>query len=49
MGRGSEAQEQWGLAAEIIQSTAEGLYDRKLREDFLNAQPIREILSNTAN
>ena len=47
MGRPSEAKEQWGAAKDIIQNTAKGLSDRELREGFLNAEPIREILSNT--
>ena len=45
MGKGSEAQEQWGAASDIIQNTAKGLSDRELRDGFLNAEPIREILS----
>jgi len=45
VGRGSEAREQWGVAAEVIQKTAAGLSDRELREGFLGARPIREILS----
>ncbi len=44
--RESEAREQWGAAAEIIQKTAKGLSDRKLREGFLNAKPIQGILAN---
>jgi tetratricopeptide (TPR) repeat protein len=47
LGRESEASEQWGAAAEVIQKTANGLSDRGLREGFLSAQPIREILANT--
>jgi tetratricopeptide (TPR) repeat protein len=42
--RESEAREQWGAAAEVIRKTANGLSDRELREGFLNASPIREIL-----
>jgi Flp pilus assembly protein TadD len=49
MGRRSEAQEQWGAAAEVIQNTAKGLSDRSLRENFLNAEPVREILSKAAS
>ena len=45
LGRFSEAQEQWGAAAEIIRNTASGLSDLELREWFLNAEPVREILS----
>ena len=44
--RESEAREQWGAAAEVIQKTAKGLSDRKLREGFLNAKPIQGILAN---
>jgi tetratricopeptide (TPR) repeat protein len=44
--RGSEAREQWGAAAEVIQKTASGLSDRELREGLLNAKPILEILAN---
>jgi hypothetical protein len=47
--RGSEAREHWGAAAELIQKTANGLSDRNLREGFLNARPIREILANTGS
>ena len=43
--RESEAREQWGAAAEVIRKTAGGLSDRQLREGFLNAKPIREILA----
>ena len=49
MRKNSEAQEQWGAASDIIQNKAEGLSDHKLREGFLNAQPIREILSKPVN
>jgi tetratricopeptide (TPR) repeat protein len=41
----SETREQRGIAAEVIQKTANGLSDRELREGFLNAKPIREILA----
>jgi len=44
--RGSEAREQWGAAAEVIQRTAGGLSDRELREGFLSAKPIRDILAS---
>jgi tetratricopeptide (TPR) repeat protein len=47
--RGSEAREQWGAAAEVIHNTANGLPDRNLREGFLNAKPIREILANAGS
>ena len=45
MGRVSEAQEHWGASAETIYNTSKGLTDRELREGFLKAAPIREILS----
>jgi tetratricopeptide (TPR) repeat protein len=43
---GSEAREQRGAAAEVIQKTASGLSDGKLQEGFVNAKPIRDILAN---
>ncbi len=45
MGRSSEAREQWGAAADIIRKVGSGLTDRQLREGFLNARQIREILA----
>jgi len=48
-GRSSEAREQWGAAAEVIQRTASGLSDRNLREGFLNAKLIQEILANAGS
>jgi tetratricopeptide (TPR) repeat protein len=45
LGRQSEAKEPWGAAAEVIHITANGLSDRELREGFLNAKQIREILA----
>jgi tetratricopeptide (TPR) repeat protein len=47
--RGSEAREQRGAAAEVIQKTATGLSDRELRQGFLNARPIRDILAKTSS
>jgi len=47
LGRSSEAREQWGAAAEVIRRLANGLSDRELREGFLQAEPIQEILSKT--
>ena len=49
LGRGGEAREQWGTAAEVIQKTANGLSDRELREGFLNAKPIRDILAKAGS
>jgi class 3 adenylate cyclase/tetratricopeptide (TPR) repeat protein len=45
LGRLSEARDQWGASVELIQKTANGLSDRELREGFLNAKPIRDILA----
>jgi Flp pilus assembly protein TadD len=45
--RSSEARAQWGRAAKVIQNSAKALSDRGLREGFLKAQPIREILAQT--
>ncbi|MFC1833766.1 adenylate/guanylate cyclase domain-containing protein [Thermodesulfobacteriota bacterium] len=45
LGRSAEAREQWGAAAELIQKTSDGLSDTELREGFLNAKPIRQMLS----
>ena len=45
MGRGSEAREEWGKAAEIIRKVDSGLADRQLGRDFLNARQVREILA----
>ncbi len=47
--RGSEAREKWGAAAEIIKSLANGLSDRELREGFLNAKPIHDILEHAGS
>ena len=47
--RPGDAREHWGAAAEIIQNTANGLSDRELRAGFLQAKPIREILSKAGS
>jgi len=47
--RGSEAREQWGAAVELIHKTANGLSDRNLREGFLNAKPIQDILTKAGS
>jgi class 3 adenylate cyclase/tetratricopeptide (TPR) repeat protein len=49
LGRSSDAREHWRAAAEIIQNTAKGLSDRELRAGFLEAKPVREILSKAEN
>jgi tetratricopeptide (TPR) repeat protein len=46
--RGSEARDQWSVAAEVIRKTAGGLSDLQLRKGFLNAKPIRDILAKAA-
>ena len=45
LGRNSEAKEHWGAAAATIQRVANGLSDQELKNNFLNAQPVREILA----
>jgi hypothetical protein len=35
---------QWEAAAAVVRSTADGLKDRELRNTFLDAAPIREIM-----
>jgi class 3 adenylate cyclase/tetratricopeptide (TPR) repeat protein len=47
--RESEAREQRGAAADLIHKTANGLSDRNLREGFLNAKPIRNILAKASS
>jgi class 3 adenylate cyclase/tetratricopeptide (TPR) repeat protein len=44
LGRSSEAREQWGAAAAVIQNMANGLSDSELREGFLKAEPVRNIM-----
>jgi class 3 adenylate cyclase/tetratricopeptide (TPR) repeat protein len=46
-GRLAEATEHWGAATETIMSVANRLSDKKLREDFLEAGQVREILSRS--
>jgi tetratricopeptide (TPR) repeat protein len=45
MGRWREAKDHWGAGVERIHQVANGLSDRDLRESFLQAGPIRVILS----
>jgi tetratricopeptide (TPR) repeat protein len=45
IGRHSEEREQWGVAAQIIQNTANGLSDRDLRKEFFKAEPVLQILT----
>jgi tetratricopeptide (TPR) repeat protein len=47
--RMGDAREHWRAAAKIIQNTANGLSDSELRAGFLEAKPIREILSKAEN
>jgi tetratricopeptide (TPR) repeat protein len=49
MERGSEARQQWAAAAEVIRKTAGGLSDRELREGFLKAKQIRDILAKASS
>jgi hypothetical protein len=39
--------EQWQRAAVIVQSTADGLQEDGLRNTFLNAAPVKEILQHS--
>ncbi|UCH23350.1 MAG: AAA family ATPase [Deltaproteobacteria bacterium] len=48
-GKASEARENWKAAAEVIHGAANILSDREIKTNFLNAEPIREILSNAEN
>ena len=48
MGRGSEAKGQWGAAAELIRTVADGLSDRELQEGFLQAAVVQAVLSKAA-
>lgn len=47
LGRISEAREQWGAASVLIRNAADRLADRQLREGFLSAGEIRQILKQT--
>ncbi len=47
--RFSEAKENWGSAAELIKTVANGLSDHKLKSDFLNIEPVKKILSNSGS
>ncbi len=49
LGRGAEAREQWGAAADAIHKMTNGLSEPELREGFLGAKAIREILSNAGS
>ncbi|MEJ2727226.1 MAG: adenylate/guanylate cyclase domain-containing protein [Deltaproteobacteria bacterium] len=46
-GRTGEASENWGLAAHLINKTADRLSENELKSGFLNADPIKKILSNS--
>jgi tetratricopeptide (TPR) repeat protein len=48
-GHPSEAREQWGAGAEVIQKTANRLSDHELRQGFHSAKPIRGILVKAAS
>jgi class 3 adenylate cyclase/tetratricopeptide (TPR) repeat protein len=45
MGRGSEAQDQWGHAVAVIKKFVNGLSDKGFQDGFLSAGPVREILA----
>jgi class 3 adenylate cyclase/tetratricopeptide (TPR) repeat protein len=45
-GKNSEARTNWNAAASIIKNVSQRLFDKQLREGFLQASPVREILSN---
>jgi hypothetical protein len=47
MGRSGEARENWGLAAQLINKVANLLSDNEMKSNFLNADPIKSILSNS--
>jgi len=49
MDRPNEAKDQWGAAGAVIQGLANGLSDKELRQGFLQAEPIRAILSKAEN
>jgi tetratricopeptide (TPR) repeat protein len=44
-GRAGEARDQWSAAGKVILNTANGLSDQDLREGFLSARPVKEILT----
>jgi outer membrane PBP1 activator LpoA protein len=46
--RSGEARENWGLAADLINKTADRLSDNELKSGFQNADPIKRILSNSS-
>jgi tetratricopeptide (TPR) repeat protein len=46
-GRSGEARENWGLAAQLIKNTASRLSNNELKSGFLNADPIKKVLSNS--
>jgi tetratricopeptide (TPR) repeat protein len=46
MNRHDLEREQWQMTRAIVESTADGLYDKTLRTTFINAAPIREIMEH---
>jgi hypothetical protein len=46
-GRSSEARENWNKSAKLISNTANRLSDIELRSGFLNADPIKRLLSDS--
>ncbi len=49
MGGAEEERNQWQAAAAIVRSTADGLKDEELRNSFLDAAPIREIMEKASS
>ncbi len=45
VGKDTEARIQWNASAQIIKKVSRGLSDKNLRKKFLNARPVKEILS----
>jgi tetratricopeptide (TPR) repeat protein len=46
LNRHNDAISEWQKAAKIVKKTAEGLRDKNLRDSFINAQPVQDILTN---
>jgi tetratricopeptide (TPR) repeat protein len=46
LNRHNDAIVEWQKAAKTVTKTAEGLRDRDLRDSFINAQPVQDILMN---
>ncbi|KKL54526.1 hypothetical protein LCGC14_2264560, partial [marine sediment metagenome] len=48
MNRPDLEREQWQAARAVIQATADGLEDQDLRQIFINAAPVQEIMEHAA-